>query len=550
MFISGVEKRMENKTGNQLEKRLFYYIIMTMLILLVVFSVLTNVDRIRDYLLGDSRDEIGRFIRAGVTVEQAWKNIENNIVNTEDADVYIWGNDSGSSVIAKTQLINMRTPYCEIEDLKDLKTDNDLIVCKKEYTAEELEQLEQFVLGGGNIFFAGIPQDAMLKDARVQDLLGIRVYEGVEKRDGIRLSARMMFGEIREYKEKINVPVFKLKQQTEVYAAALENDSTKEVEELSPLLWRYHQNAQAGEVFVGEDTLFTSKMGNSSICLFMEEVKEVYMYPVVNAYCFFVAGAPYVDNFSSEYLQTKYSRDAQGVQNDIFMTELRQCESRYQLIGTWYSPQKNEAETSEDAYIKYYVQGIKERGSVLGERNVSANTMMVESIFANNLVEWKPDFYYTDGDKIYLSYTELEEDNFEKTILYDYSSIRSMGYNSMYVDVSYFLKEEYQRDWLDMSMNMETILKNEQEKIHWIERVSAETAIKRIYSFVSMQPHIEYKEDYIDLNIDNFSGEAFFHLYTYKEVVEVENATMQKIGENLYFLDVTDKNVKVYFDQE
>lgn len=548
MFISGVERRMENKTKNQLEKRLFYYIIMTMLILLMVFSVLTNVDKIRDYLLDDSNDEIGRFIQAGVTVEQAWKNIENTIVNSENADVYIWGNDSDSSVLVKTQLINMRTAYCEIEDIKDIKTDKYLIVCKKEYTAEEVEQLEQFVLGGGNIFFAGMPQDTMLRNARLKDLLGIRVYGGIEQRDGIRLSARMMFGEIREYKEKINVPIFKLKQQTEVYAAALENDSTKEVQDLSPLLWRYRKNAQAGEVFVGEDVLFTSKIGNTLICLFMEEVKEVYMYPVVNAYCFFVAGAPYVDNFSSEYLQTKYSRNAQGVQNDIFMTALRQCESRYQLIGTWYSPQKNEAETSEDAYIKYYVQGIKERGSVLGERNVNTNTMMVESIFNNNLVEWKPDFYYTDGEKIYLSYTEPEEDNFEKTILNDYSGIRSTGYNSVYVDVSYFLHEEYQRDWLDMSMNMETILKNEQEKIDWIERVSAETAIRRIYSFVSMQPHIEYKEDYIDLNINNFSGEAFFHLYTYKEVAEVENATMQKIGENLYFLEATDKNVKVYFD--
>ena len=92
MFISGVERRMENKTKNQLEKRLFYYIIMTMLILLMVFSVLTNVDKIRDYLLDDSNDEIGRFIQAGVTVEQAWKNIDNTIVNTEDAETYgtVW----------------------------------------------------------------------------------------------------------------------------------------------------------------------------------------------------------------------------------------------------------------------------------------------------------------------------------------------------------------------------------------------------------------------------------------------------------------------------
>ena len=541
---------MENKNENQLEKRLFYYIVMTMLILLIVFSVLTNVDKIRDYILIDSRDDIGKFIQAGVTIEQAWKNIEKNTIDAEDAEVYIWGNETDSSAIAKAQLVNMRTAYNVIDDIEEIESEKCLIACKKEYTLKELEQLEQFVLSGGNVFFAGMPQDAMLQDTYVQDLLGIRLYEGVEERDGIRLSARMTFDEVREYKEEINIPVFKLKKQTEVYAAALENNTTKEVQELSPLLWRYHRNESAGEVFVSADCLFASSIGNALICFFMEEVKEVYIYPVVNAYCFYVAGTPYVDNFSSEYLLAKYSRDAQGVQNDIFMTELRQCESKYQLTGTWYSPQKKEAETSEDAYIKYYVQSIKERGSVLGERNIDKNEMVVESLFNNNLIEWKPDFRFTDGEKIYLSYTEPEEENFEKTLLKDYSSARSMGYNAIYVDVLYYLKEEYQRDWLNMSINLETVLRNEQKKIDWLERVSAEKAIQRVYSFVSMQPEIEYKADCVDVKIGNFSGEAFFHLYTYKEIVGIENGTLEKIGENLYFLEATDKNIKIYLEQE
>lgn len=537
---------------NQLKKYIFVYIVAILFCLLSVFLFFGNLNNIwrslqkEDELEVAERAEYKKVVK--VAGEQKAK--KDSPEMEQEADIVIWGEGDDYEVTA-LQLRNMKEKFQKKEALSDCKEARILFVCRPHFEEAEIELLRQYSESGMTLFFTNIPDAEMLEDSGIKNLLGIARYKGVERKTGIRLAEKVLFGNITENKQKFSLRSVTLQPHTEVYGAALEKGDVKP-ENLSPVYWRYKKDGESGNVYVADEHVMNEASGYGAVSFLFEDLYGIYMYPVINAYCYAISGMPYTDEYSTSFLDKEYERDSIGVQNDIFFPEFKRCEERYDVSSTWYSTDEEELKKTENELLKYYLEGIEEEKDEIGTLGVNAK---VKSPFKNRLSEWTPSFQWIneEADSIYVPYNVIKDEKPENVIFGDLGMCKGAGFNIVFTDVEPFLNKPEKKgedDWVDFCRSMETVLGVEKEKMPWLERVTVGEAIYRIKSFTMMEPEITYSDHSIEADIGNFTGRAYFYLSLPKEVKEVKNARLTELYEDFYMVEATKEHVSIVYEEK
>lgn len=535
----------------QLGRFLFLYTVVILFFLLLAFTAFENLDSIGAlFRTEETPDELlqKEEIRA---IREALDGTKGTDLPVKASDVRIWGAHEDALLLLENQLKGMKIPFSKEAELDKCAGAEVLFICENEFTGEQINWLLRSRQDGMTLIFTDLPAKAYLQDKDMQELLGIEAYTGNEEKTGIRLTGRILFGTMKESEIDYTLESVVLGQRTEVYASALQEDSggaVPEPEELAPVFWRYHAGKDAGNVYVADQILMENRTGQAVVSFLFQEIYHTYMYPVVNAYCFLIAGMPYVENHSSDYLQSVYGRDALGTENDIFFPELRRCEDRYGLTATWYSQENEAVQQSDNPLIKYYLKNIKEKGDLIGEWDVHSGAMWLDGIFPNCLKAWDGAFQWMNGRTVQIPYNTSSDEDYRSILLQDLSGARGTGFNSVLVDMTQFLDENSNADWISFAKDLETVLGVEQEEIFWLDRVTVEEAIYRILSFEVMEPEIVYGGDAVDIRIGNFTGAAYFYLCTSEEIIQTENAHAACIADGIYLVEVTAETAKIYLE--
>lgn len=552
----GISKR------NQLKKHIFVYIVIILFCLLFVFLIVSNLDNIwrnihqTDKEEMDSRAEYQEVLRMSDKLEQEQGDKAGAAEYTGEEKTTVWGQETDSYQITALQLANMKEDYRMEAELGDCAGAEILFICRTDFTDPELQMLKQYSEEGTTLFFTEIPSEAALENQNVRDLLGIDTYKGIQVKKGIRLTESLLFGEIAESRESFSMKSVTLKRQAEVYGSALESSRVKN-EKLAPVFWRYQNSAKGGSVYVADRELMAGTMGYAVVSFFFTDLRQVYMYPIVNAYCFAVSGMPYTDEFTADYLDEEYERDSLGVQNDIFFPEFRRCEDRYGVKTTWYTHDGEGIQTSSNAMLNYYLEEIVEGNDEIGTLDSYSLEKRVNSPFENRLEIWNYGFEWTDGptDAVCIPYRGLERTKYQNVIFHDKGMSRGIGLNTVYTDISPFLYGTDEKDperWIDYCRNLETILGVEKEDIPWLERVTVGEAVYRVKAFQMMEPEIQYSDTQIEAVIGNFTGKAYFYLSLPpgQEINKAEGASYTGISAGLYMVEAEKEHIKITYQEK
>lgn len=536
------QKTVKNK-ANQLGKHLFTYIVAILFALLFVFSVFENLNMLQN---SKQKAQIAEDMKKEMLLnaideaqEEAGKNNRPG-----ECEVYVWRENAQAIGVVKTQLSNMKILFRTTEILKECKNAQILFVGGGEFSDEEIRTLEEYSHKEMILFFTELPKESLLEQERVQKLLGIASYDGVKNKEGIRITGKLLFDDSRECKEQYSLPVVTLGKRTEVYVLALQEDA--EEADMEPLFWRYKPQRSEGNIYVADKMLMTDATGYAVVAYLFEDIYQTFMYPIVNAYCFIVAGMPYSKNVTSEYLQNVYGRDAIGIESDILFSEWNRCKDRYDLSITWYTRESDF--TQSNAVMEYYIKSISQSRETVGQICEDRGTMEIDSVFDNTLQEWNTGFEWLAGNRVRIPYRTLETANYQSDLLKNQCWMRGTGFNSIYVNVWQFL-EEGGEDWVTFSKSLETLFGVEKQNNPWLERTSVKEAVYRIMAHQVMQPKIVYEEERIDVSIQFFTGEAYFYLTTPKQIGDSENAEVEQIAEDIYLVKVTNEAATIFFEK-
>ncbi|RHP33327.1 DUF2194 domain-containing protein [Lachnotalea sp. AF33-28] len=542
-------EKFRRRRKNQLKRFLFLYIVVILFFLLLAFTAFENLDAIGAlFRKGETAEEQRQRERAEA-INEALKYKTENGTSADETVVWIWGTHETVFPLVENQLKGMKISYRKADELTECAQAQVLFVCEDDFTKEQIQWFDRSRENGMVLIFTDLPKETYLQDEQFLKLLGIGRVKGIKDKTGLRMTGRTLFGDMKECEREFSLEEVELGQCTEVYASALgEQDKGTKTEDLAPVFWRYHTLGKAGDVYVADQVLMENQTGMAVISFLFEEIFQTYMYPVVNAYCFAIRGMPYADNFSSEYLQSVYGRDALGAENDIFFPELRRCEDRYNLTGTWYSSERAAVMQSKNRLIQYYLKNIREHGDIIGEWNEETGALYLEDAFSNRLKLWDSSFYWTENGTVQLPYTDLPADDYRDVLLRDLSSVKGAGFNLVFVDMRQFLDEVGKAGWVQFAKNLETVLGVEQEEIFWLDRVSVKEAVYRILAYEVMEPKLTYGEDEIGIDIGNFSGEAYFYLNTTRQIERADNASVSRISDDIYLVKVTEKISKIYLE--
>ena len=537
---------------HQVKNSIYFYFLCIMLILLIAFIFIVN---FTSFYGKEKRESLQKKekVRQETQVIEAVKAKEEVKKEKEPSIYFLTNRESKSQKIIKAQLSNIKENYGITSSFQSIKNKEVelLIVDFKQYTNKQVQQLKKWNKQGMTLLFLEIPNDIELQNHTLKKLLGIKGEKGFIKAKGIRLSGDLFFGTIQEEEKKIeHVPYMVLRKQTEVFAHALLKDKTIQNEELPPLFWRHQPSIENGSVYVLSELLSNNQKGYLCITSILENIRENYLYPIINAYCVGIKGIPYTKKVESPMLEKRYGRDSLSIQFDIFMPQLLRMSEKYGVPLTLYSREYVKLQMVSDRRMKYYIEEFLERGSEIGQIDQRGN-MQVDSPFYNQLMDWNDELSFQEQSIRQVNIPSFENDfeQIEPILLQSAESIRSLGFTCSVLDIDSILESngKEKQDWKDISKQIETVLKIEKERYPWLDRVTISEAILRIQIFKLMEVSTKYSDTGIQAKIDNYAQRAWFYLSTQREIEEIEGGEITSIGNEKYLIKATDNHIKITY---
>ena len=270
----------------------------------------------------------------------------------EDADEF--GGESGLAVLFAERGSSVETvvsQWCEY-------TKRRLVVCRgvEDYAVSEdrlpeavlvdsagmdlagaMETFEEITDLGITLIFCNLPAPQVIGDSEeLQKLLGIQSVrqdsievEGIHLLSGFLLGGESMYLAETEEQEKLqdldlNVPWYITAGGTKTYMVGVLDKLLKDVEaknEYFPaLIWRNGYNRAS--VFAVNGDYMDSMQGIGILDAMMYEADSYALYPIVNAQNIVVANFPDLTGENDEKMLELYSRDAKGIQQNVFWPAL------------------------------------------------------------------------------------------------------------------------------------------------------------------------------------------------------------------------------------
>lgn len=587
-------KRESFKTKNQLNRHVYTYITLFLVVMAILFPVLENLNRIitsrgsehvkevqlRATWILDSLSSDPEMAVNSISYEKSYN--ESFPKSGERASVEIDTDHIGLELVGIVgnkkqvyrfgrQLDGMKQSWIAY-NLNEAVQDSDekelslLIICGEELTDQDVEVLHAQWNKGVSLLFVQIPEKGGNVNRKLFDLMGIVSTGQRQEWHGMRAGEEMLLGGMMEYaedpreeisegKKRFTVTGYPvtLDSQTQVFAHALpKNHDEMEVTEMPPLFWKYTENEEKGKVYVCNGDFMEGEISCAVLPTVLGDLCGTYLYPIVNAQCVMADGMPYGENQERESWKRLYSRDGFGIQRDLLFPELQRCEAIYGVTLTLFSPAIDKIRAGEEKEMKFYQQELKGETAELAGKD--------------------GDFYYLDSPDETLSVlpwepgrTLLDVRTGQLQILYQPDSFKDRGldlfsmagaakwngYLGFLVDVEELLAYDGQNDILpEYFEQMETVLGYDSTYYSWIEQVTVREAINRIYNYLILKPQYIMGKHFVRIESEYFQDIAWFILRTPHEEIEIDHGTVKKIGEKTYLVEVTEPSAKISWGGE
>ena len=466
---------------------------------------------------------------------------------------------------------------------------------------------------GVTLIFCNLPSSEIIaKSDKLQKLLGIQsVRQNSIEVEGIHLLRGFLLGGEAYYKvetEKdtklqdldLNVAWYITAGGTKTYMVGLLeellHDEEAKNEYYPALIWR--NGYKNSRVFVVNGNYMESMMGIGILDAMMYEANSYVIYPVVNAQNITVANFPSFSEESTEMMMKLYSRDTQGVQQNIFWPALSGMAMRSQYRMTCLmAPQYDYTGDIEPStgtfsfYLQQFREYNAEAGLSLAHSDSTDLTVKLES---------DEDFYSSLGGNYVYSSVFAEEKDLEllepalsdqpflenvRTIVsqtsvttpivsyynddvtlqgitavapvHKYSdNLRlkcfetALGYSNALVDMHNVLWPESDSDrWENASEDMISNLDTYWRIFSDFQNTTLSESDARIRKFLNLDYQYERQGDTILLKVDN-TDEGWFLLRTHGEsITSIEGGEYQELEEYSYLVHAWQPNVDIVVEK-
>lgn len=559
-------KRESFLTPNQLKRYTYFYISLFMILFLVVFMLLANLN----WLISLANPEAALISKEQLEqdLQQAASDPERvtraSCVKDEEGNglfgaIGILGsNDRGRMLGA--QLDGMKQPWRFIEAGTDMDRpeglQNLIVVAEESPTDLQIEWLRQQQKEGVHLLFLQVPSKQGAADEALFDLLGISRAGGYQTYPGMRAGEEMLLGQMQEYaktkeeEEPFSVSAYlvRLKEQAQVFAQALpETAAQSDVWDLPPLFWKYEAKPDEGSVYVCNGSFLEDEFFYTVLPTVLEDLCGTYLYPVVNAYCLMADGFPYAQNETRESWTELYSRDAYGIQRDLLLPELQRCEARYGATATLFSPAYQEIRSAETGEMKYYRDSLEREWALLAGKQ-DDGYYLTSPQDPLDVCAWdsQKTLWDEESGKLRLLYQPESWKRYRQEALSVAGAAKWNGYLGFRIDVDEILSFTREEESLPVYFDeMESALGIHSTVYGWMERVTAQEAAERIYNYLTIRPAYRMTADGIAVDVQNFNGRAWFLLRSVQKGITIDHGTVTEIGENTYLVELTEDTAQI-----
>ena len=223
-----------------------------------------------------------------------------------------------------------------------------LIVDGASITEEEIDLVMDANENGCMVCFATVPSTDFLREhTDLAQLMGIRtIQRDTTKLIGIHLySGFLLGGEVvylpsderaKKYQDmNLDVPWFVLESASKVYMSGVLNQAYEETDStyIPPILWRY--NTGTGYVFAVNSDYMKSLSALGIYTAMEASVKDMYVYPVVNAQNIVFTNYPSFAEENTEEIQELYSRKPMNFLQSLVLPMLTKVTSSNHLTPSF-----------------------------------------------------------------------------------------------------------------------------------------------------------------------------------------------------------------------
>ncbi len=550
-------------------------------VVFIVFEIVVNVDYFLNLFLEREKQET---LMEQEELKELVFSEDGTTTITQEVDYLLYFDSSDLDLEEKSKnvLKNQKRGFESVESISGLSQEENktLILIQSELDEQETDELIRFVEAGNHIFFLKLPDDASMKQEQVQQLLGVHRYMGATSHEGIRFVPNFFVtDELLEVKN-VDVSMYEceLMQKTRTFAYTLvaEEKLYEEVdnEELPPIVWR--NNSLGGSVYVMNANFNELGCSQGVFTALFALLEEDDIYPVINGYSVMVSGLPYVRNGVDKRLEELYSRDAMGIQQDIVFPTLISNIKKLQYQATVFA-KLGEVDSIDNDYLEaqfsYMQKEIKGTSGEIGvyyEGNIPTQDLLStekilfdsgETEIPNSILESMNTVVSMEADdsnyinrvskNVVLPVVRKDVYNEDEERLHEISYATECAFVSVLIDVDLmFENEDTKYNWENYSKQFDSVISGHRKYYGTLDRLTVNNVASRVLEYTVMQPNITKTDDNIKVEMEQFTGEAYFILRTEKEIVETKSCSYVRMGENAYLIHATESEIEIELKKE
>lgn len=564
----------------RIKKNKYYTITIIIAAIFLVFELIVNMD----YFLNLFVEKEKQQAQVEKDELEEWVFSEYaNTNNTYDIEYLIYSDSLDLDLETTTQnvLKNQKRGFKKIEALTGLaEATQTLFVIQNEIDEQEIEALISYAESGHDIVFLKMPNESSMKQETLLSLLGIYKNKGFTTHQGIRFVPNFFVtNELMEV-EDVLVKMYECelmqKTRTFSYTLALDEEEYEDVdnEYLPPTIWR--NSSFGGNVYAFNADFRELGCYQGVFTALFSYLSEDDIYPVINGYSVIISGLPYVKSGMDERLETLYSRDAMGMQQDLLFPTLISNAKKEQYRPTFFCRIGDFGSVDSDfieaqfSYMQKEIKGTSGEvglyydGSVLeqdlitvenslfddGKMNVPYTVLRkVDTVVSVNSND--SNFIRRETKDVVLPVVRQDVYNETTERLKEISYVTECAMLSVLIDVeTVFENEDEKYNWENYSKQFDTVIGGHNEYYGSLGRLAVDDVATRVLEYTVMNPTYTMEEDSITINIEHFSGEAYFILRTEKEIVDMTAGSFTPMGEDAYLIHVTEEDVEIELKKE
>lgn len=430
--------------------------------------------------------------------------------------------------------------------------------------------------------------------------------EGIKLYGGFLLGGDTIYTVENEEQQKrqdldLEVPWYVAFGGTKTYMVGMVDETLIKEEEhkneyLPAIIWR--NSLENANVFAVNGDYMTDSTGLGILSAMMSELHSYELYPVINAQNITVANFPGFAEENTETIMQLYSRDQSDLFRDIMWPSINATMKRNQLHETvFFMAQADYTDTiepKEDEYVFY----LKELNEQMAEAGVSVNSRAKDITLKDKMV--RDSAFYEKANNGYIFTAAFADDTKSanelkriipqadalhniKTVIqrYDASTpvvsyldkdvtLQNTTSDGVYYTFSQDLRmkslqtalaysntlldmypiawpetpdDVWERMYDDYSRNIDTFWK----KFHVFDNTNASESDIRVRRFLNLNYSDAIRDNVIELQVDEMTGEVWFMLLTNgQEIEKAEGASYKKVEEDAYLLKLQEKEAKIY----